>query len=184
MVLYVWVCHTIARSSLEHLDGDRKDKPMDIYIREEWKEWGGDGLSWLPASGCLLITIRFYVDHLGKHKECGKCVCVCFTIPEFSLGNQKWEEMWLEFWRIPPDLERKKNSPFSSSVPLRSWGLENGPEKQTPRTQGPGYPWSVLVQGEYSHPPQRTLRVEQETGQSNNPVGKAWVNNNSKVKNE
>lgn len=67
---------------------------MDLYIRGKQKEWGGDRLSWLPGSSCLLITIWFYVDHLGKHKECGKsvCVCVCFTILEFSLGNQNWEE--------------------------------------------------------------------------------------------
>ena len=163
MVLHVWVCHATARSSLEHLDGDWKDKPMDLYIRGKQKEWGGDRLSWLPGSSCLLITIWFYVDHLGKHKECGKSVCVCVCVCVSLFWNFLWvtrtgRKMWLEIWRTQPDLERKRNSPFSSWVPLRSWGLENGPERQTPRIQSPGHPWSVLVQGEYSHSPPKLTK--------------------------
>ena len=87
----------------------------------------GTGRGWtfrLIVSGCLLITVWFHVDHLGKHKECGKCVCVCvcvcFTSPEFYLGNQKWEESVVGILKDPTRPREEKNSPFSSSAPLRS----------------------------------------------------------------
>ena len=41
LYLFVCVCNIVARSLLEHSDGDEKDKPVDLYIREKLKERGG-----------------------------------------------------------------------------------------------------------------------------------------------
>lgn len=48
------------------------------------------------------------------------CVCMCFTIPEFYLGNQKWEESVVGILKDPTSPREEKNSPFSISAPLRS----------------------------------------------------------------
>ena len=150
----------------------------------------GTGRGWtfrLIVSGCLLITVWFHVDHLGKHKECGKCVCVCVCVSlvqSFIWVTRSGRKAWLEFWRIPPDLERKRTVHFPVQL---LWGARVWRMDLRNRLLG------CKVQGSHDRSLcrvntaiflKRTLRVEQETGQVNNPVGKAWVNNNSKVKNE